>query len=93
MKFIKRKTIYQKYRQSVAIRITTILNTKRAGKTPTRLCKFNRFYPANKTFCKYTTNFQIVKKFDKVFLQMMIETTQTYASTFDGSRASSMGVF
>ena len=31
-------------------------NTKRAGKTPTRLCKFNRFYPANKTFGKDTTN-------------------------------------
>lgn len=27
-------------------------NTKRAGNNPTRLCKFNRFYPANKTLCK-----------------------------------------
>ena len=66
-------------------------NTKRAGKTPTRLCKFNRFYPANKTFCKYTTKFQIVKRFDKVFLQMTIETNQTYVSTFYVTTASNMG--
>lgn len=32
-------------------------NTKRAGKSPTRLCKFNRFYPANKTFGKDTNYF------------------------------------
>jgi len=31
--------------------------TKRAGETPTRPCKFNRFYPANKTFGKDTTNY------------------------------------
>lgn len=29
---------------------------KTSRKTPTRLCKFNRFYPANKTLCKDTTN-------------------------------------
>lgn len=37
-------------------------NTKRAGNYPTRLCKFNRFYPANKTFSKDTTNFMICQE-------------------------------
>ena len=44
-------------------------NTKRAGITPTRLCKFNRFYPANKTFCKDTTNFKFCQVIFNKFLK------------------------
>ena len=42
---------------SIIASMNAASNIKRAGVNPARHYKFNRFYPANKTHCKYTTFF------------------------------------
>ena len=42
---------------SIIASMNVASNIKRAGLPPARHYKFNRFYPANKTHCKYTTFF------------------------------------
>ena len=46
---------------TMGVSIIALMNAasiiKRAGGNPARHYKFNRFYPANKTHCKYTAFF------------------------------------
>lgn len=42
---------------SIIASMNAASNIKRAGGNPARHYKFNRFYPANKTHCKYTAFF------------------------------------
>ena len=64
------------------------LNTKRAGKIPTRLYKFNRFYPANKTHCKDKYNLRIVNYFFNffVFLQTIKKNGANFSTPLRSGR-------
>ena len=63
---------------SIIASMNAASNIKRAGVNPARHYKFNRFYPANKTHCKYTTFF-IYRKFFEQFFNLCFVLAHVFA--------------